>query len=485
MTADLREVRRHPTRTLSVLALAALALSLAQTMVVPALPALQRDFGVDASDATWVLTAFLLTSSVSTPLLGRLGDMYGKERLLLLALFFFGAGSVVCALSGSLAVLVAGRAVAGLGGAIIPLAIGIVRDEFPREKVATGIGTISAMFGIGGGAGLVIAGVLVDHVSVAWIFWLSVAGTALAALGTWRYVPESPVRVRARVDWAGAVLLSLALTALLLGVSEGNRWGWTSAGVLGLFATAVVFAIAFVAFQLRTTDPIVDMKVMRERAVWTTNAVAFAVGFAMFGSFILIPQLVQTPEAAGYGFGASVTASGLFLLPSSVVMLFAGPLSGSLGNRFGSKLPLGIGAAVAAVAYFWLAFEHGARIDIYLGSTLLGLGIGLAFAAMANLIVSAVPQDQTGVATAINAIMRTVGGAIGAQVAAALVTASFVAVGTAQLPAERGYTAAFIMSGAGALVALLATFAIPGARRAVAGGGTGTGTPAVVTEAAR
>ncbi|HSD81631.1 MAG TPA: MFS transporter, partial [Solirubrobacteraceae bacterium] len=197
------------------------------------------------------------------------------------------------------------------------------------------------------------------------------------------------------------------------------------------------------------------------------------------------PQLVQTPEAAGYGFGASVTASGLFLLPSSVVMLFAGPLSGSLGNRFGSKLPLGIGAAVAAVAYFWLAFEHGARVDIYLGSTLLGLGIGLAFAAMANLIVSAVPQDQTGVATAINAIMRTVGGAIGAQVAAALVTASFVAVGTAQLPAERGYTAAFIMSGAGALVALLATFAIPGARRAVAGGGTGTGTPAVVTEAAR
>ena len=462
MTPDPREAQRHPTRTLVVLAGAALAYALAQTMVVPALPDIQRTYGVGAADATWLLTIFLLTSSVTTPLLGRLGDMYGKERLLLIALGVFGAGNLVAALGGSLGVLIAGRAIQGLGGAIIPLAIGIVRDEFPREKVATGIGTISAMFGIGGGAGLVIAGVLVDHASLAWIFWLSLAGSILAAWGTWRWVPESPVRVRARIDWGGATLLGLSLGALLLGVSQGNAWGWTSAGVLGLFAGAVALGVAFIAFEDRTEDPLVDLALMRRRPVWTTNLVGFAVGFAMFGSFILIPELVQTPSVAGYGFGATVTASGLFLLPSSVVMFFAGPLSGRLGASHGSKLPLLLGTIAAAASYFWLAFEHGSKLGIYVGSTLLGLGIGLAFAAIANLIVVAVPQDQTGVATAINTIARSVGGAVGAQVAAALVTAGTVTVGAVTYPAESGYTAAFVMSGVGALVALLATLAVPG-----------------------
>ena len=464
MTPDLEEARRHPTRTLLILAGATMAFALAQTMVVPALPEIQHKFGASPGDATWVLTAFLLTASVATPLLGRLGDMYGKERLLLVTLGFFGVGGVIAALADSLGVLIAARAVQGIAGALFPLSIGIVRDEFPREKIATGIGTISATFGIGSGAALVIAGVLVDHAGVGSIFWLSSAVTALAAFAAWRYVPESPVRVRARVDVGGALLLSVALLALLVGVSQGNAWGWGSGRVLGLFAVALVVGVGFVLFERRTTDPIVDMRLMARRTVWTTNAVAFAVGFAMFGSFILIPQLVQTPSAAGYGFGASVTAAGLFLLPSSVVMLFAGPLSGRLGNRFGSKIPLAMGTLAAALAYFWLAAAHGAKIDIYLGSTVLGLGIGLAFAAMANLVVQAVPQEQTGVATGINAIMRTIGGAIGAQLAAALVTADTVSLGDLVLPAETGYTEAFAMSGVGAVVALLATLAVPGLR---------------------
>src|ERR671928_1783407 len=295
--------------------------------------------GADPADATWLLTAFLLTSSVATPLLGRLGDMHGKERWLLISLAVFGIGSVVAALATSLPVMIVGRAIQGSGGAIFPLAIGIIRDEFPREKVATGIGTISAMFGIGGGVGLVVAGVFVDHVSVAWIFWLSALAAALAAFATWRFVPESPVRVSARIDWLGGVLMSLALLALLLAVSEGNAWGWTSGRVLGLFATAAALGVAWGRWEWRVVDPLVDLRLMRARPVWTTNLAALAIGFAMFGSFVLIPQLVQTPSAAGYGFGASVTASGLFLLPSSLVMLVAGPLSGRLGNRYGSKLP--------------------------------------------------------------------------------------------------------------------------------------------------
>jgi EmrB/QacA subfamily drug resistance transporter len=462
--AGLGAARQHPNRTLGVLALSALAYSLAQTMVIPALPTLQHDLHASPASATWLLTAFLLTSSIATPLLGRMGDMYGKERLLLAALAIFGLGSVIAAVGGSLGVLVLGRAVQGAGGAIFPLAIGIIRDEFPREKVATGIGTIAAMFGIGGGVGLVVAGILVDHVGVAWIFWLSVVATVIAAVATWRYVPESPVRVPGRIDWVGGALLSGGLVPLLLGVSEGNSWGWTSSGVLGLFAAAVVVSAAWAWWEWRAPDPMVDMRLMRRRPVWTTNIVGLAIGFSMFGSFVLIPQLVQTSPAAGYGFAATVTASGLFLLPSSVVMLFAGPLSGALGTRFGSRLPLALGSIAAGGGYFWLAGLHGSKIDIYVGSTLLGLGIGLAFAAMANLVVEAVPQDQTGVASAINAIMRTIGGAIGAQAAAALVTAHTVAGG---FPAESGFTAAFAMSGAGAIVALGVTAAIPavGGRR--------------------
>jgi MFS family permease len=272
-------------------------------------------------------------------------------------------------------------------------------------------------------------------------------------------VPESPVRVRARIDWLGGALLSGALLALLLGVSEGNAWGWTSAGVLGLFAGALGLAAAWASWEWRVAEPLVDLRLMRRRTVWTTNVAALTIGFSMFGSFVLIPQLVQTPPAAGYGFGASVTAAGLFLWPSSLVMLFAGPLSGRLGTRFGSKLPLALGAVFASAGYFWLAALHDARIDIYLGAVLLGIGIGLAFAAMANLTVEAVPADMTGIASAINAIMRQIGGAVGAQVSAAIVSAHFVLGG--RFPAESGYTAAFLMSGAGAIVALLVTFAIP------------------------
>jgi EmrB/QacA subfamily drug resistance transporter len=447
------------TRTLLPLAGAALAYSLAQTMVIPALPELQAEFHANPADATWLLTAFLLTSSVATPLLGRLGDMHGKERWLLISLAIFGVGSLIAAVGGSLAVLITGRAVQGAGGAIFPLAIGIIRDEFPRERVAPAIGTVSAMFGIGGGTGLVLAGLFVDHGSISWIFWLSVVTTALAALATWLWVPESPVRVRARIDWVGGVLLSLVLIALLLPISEGNTWGWTSGRVLGLFAAAAVLAVVWARWELRVDDPLVNLALMRERPVWTTNVAGFAIGFAMFGSFVLIPQFVQTPSSAGYGFDASVTESGLFLLPSALLMLFAGPFSGRLGARYGSRVPLALGALSSGLSYAWLAAFHGARIDIYLASVLLGLGVGMALAAMANLVVEAVPPDVTGVASAINAIMRTIGGAVGAQVAAAIVSGS-LAEG-ARFPAESGFTGAFTMSAVGSLVALLVCFAIP------------------------
>jgi EmrB/QacA subfamily drug resistance transporter len=457
-----RSVRRHYGVTLAVLAVAGLSFALLQTMVAPALPAIQREFGASTTAVTWVLTVYLLTASIFTPILGRLGDMFGKERLLVIVLLVLAAGTLISALSSSLGVLIAGRAVQGAGGAIFPLAFGIIRDEFPRERVGTAIGLISATFGIGGGAGLVLSGLIVDHFDYTWIFWLSLVVILGAVVATHLFVPESPVKTPARIDWGGAALMSAGLTAILLAVSEGNGWGWGSWRVLGLLAGGAVVLVVWGFYELRVPDPLVDMRVMRLRGVWTTNVTALMVGFGMFGSFLLVPQLVQLPESTGFGFGASVTEAGLFLLPSSIVMLVAGPGAGWLGMRFGPRLPLLIGVATTAAAFLVLAVAHTEPWHVYVSSLLLGAGIGLAFASMATLIVDAVPQTMTGVATGMNTIMRSVGGALGAQIAASVVGAHLSASG---LPEESGFVAAFVLSAAVLLLAFAAALLIP--RRAV------------------
>src|SRR3954471_11538284 len=362
--------RQHYGITLAVLATAALAYAVSQTMVAPALPAIQEELGTTTTGVTWVLTVYLLTASIATPVLGRLGDMFGKERMLVLVLIMFALGSLVAALSHSIEILVAGRAIQGFAGAVFPLAFGIIRDEFPPERVAQGIGLISATFGIGGGIGLVAAGLIVDHLPYEWIFWIGLIVTVIAIVCTLLFVPESPIKVPAKIDWAGAALLSVGLGTLLLAISEGPRWGWGSGRVLGLFAAAALALVVWVRFELRVPAPLVDMRMMRRRTVWTTNVAALLVGFGMFGSFILIPQFVQAPASAGYGFNATVTEAGLILLPSTAVMLFAGPGAGWLGGRFRPRLPLLIGTAAAAAAFTLIALAHDHKWELYIGTAL-------------------------------------------------------------------------------------------------------------------
>jgi EmrB/QacA subfamily drug resistance transporter len=450
--------RRHYNVTLAVLAVAGLSFALLQTMVAPALPAIQREYGASTTAVTWVLTVYLLSASIATPVLGRLGDMFGKERLLVIVLLVLAAGTVVAALSHSLELLIAGRAIQGAGGAIFPLAFGIIRDEFPRERVGAGIGLISATFGIGGGAGLVLAGVIVDHLDYTWIFWLSLVVILGAVVATHFFVPESPVKTPARIDWGGAALLAAGLGSGLIAVSEGNNWGWGSVEVLGLLGVAAALLVAWGRYELRVREPLVDMRMMRLRGVWTTNVTALMVGFGMFGSFLLVPQLVQLPESTGFGFGASVTQAGLFLLPSSAVMLFAGPFAGWLGARLGARTPVLIGIALVAVSFIQLALLHDAEWHIYLNSVLAGAGIGLSFAGMATLIVDAVPQTQTGIATGMNTIMRSIGGALGAQISASIVGAH---LGASGLPTESGFETAFIVSAAALGLAFAAALLIP------------------------
>jgi MFS family permease len=384
--------------------------------------------------------------------------MVGKERMLVVTLAALAAGSVVAGLAHSITVLIIARAIQGIGGAVLPLSFGIVRDEFPTVKVAGAVGIIAAMAAVGGGAGIVLAGPIVSNLNYHWLFWIPMVIAAIATLCAWLFVPESPVRTPGRISWLAAVLLSAWLVALLLGVSEAPTWGWGSPKVLGLIGAAAVLAVAWVTVELRATEPLVDMHMMRRRAVWTNNLVAFMFGIGMYSVIGFLPEFVQTPKSTGYGFGASIIQSGLFLLPLTVTMFIFGLLSGRIAATIGSKAAVIIGSIASTAAYLVLAFAHSEAWEIYLASTLLGVGLGLAFSAMSNLIVQAVPPAQTGVASGMNANIRTIGGAIGAAVVSSIIASQFLPDG---YPTKADYTKAFAFLAAMTVVAIIAAVFIP------------------------
>jgi EmrB/QacA subfamily drug resistance transporter len=436
------DVRQHTTRTLLILGVAALAFALAQTTLIPAIPELATGLHTDAAGVTWTLTGYLVAAAVFTPLVGRLGDIFGKRRLLVIALLIFAVGSVVAAVSGTLWVVVAGRVVQGAGGGIFPLCFAIIRDEFPRERVARGIGLMSAIAGIGGGLGLIVGGLLADYASYHWIFWLGAVMGVAAAVATWLLVPESPIRTPARLDVRGAVVLAVGLVLPLVAITQANQIGWGHPRTIGLIGGGLVVLALWVVLQRRTTEPLVDIASFAAPPVLMTNIATLLVGFGMFGSFILIPTLAESPQATGYGFGVDATRAGLLLLPGSLAMLAFGPLSGVLGGRLGSKVPLTIGGLVTAAGLGLLAAGHGNQLQVIAFSLVMSAGIGLAFAAMPNLIIEAVPPEQTGQATGVNALIRSVGSSLGSQVSATILTGSAVA----GIPADSGYTHAFAVS---------------------------------------
>ena len=451
--------------TFTVLLLGVSAYALLQSLVLPVLPTIQHDLHTSQSTVTWVLTAYLLSASIFTPILGRVGDMVGKERMLVVTLSALALGSVIAGLSQSIGLLIIGRVVQGIGGAVLPLSFGIIRDEFPSSKVPTGVGVVAAMAAVGGGAGIVLAGPIVKHLNYHWLFWIPLIITVIAAICAHLFVPESPIRTPGRISWGAAVLLSGWLVVLLVAVSEAPTWGWGSGKFIGLMALAVVIIVAWMIVETRSRQPLIDMRMMRVPAVWTNNLVAFLFGIGMYSVMAFLPEFVQTPKSVGYGFGADIIQSGLFLLPLTVTMFLFGLLSGRISAAIGSKAAVIIGSVFSAGSYLILAFAHTQRWEIYAASTLLGVGLGMAFSAMSNLIVQAVPPEQTGVASGMNANIRTIGGAIGAAVMSSIVTSSLLAHGR---PAESGYTRGFAFLAAMTVVAIVAAIFIPTATSAKA-----------------
>jgi MFS family permease len=446
----------RPGLTLLALGTAGLVVSLQQTLVLPLLPSLMRTFDVSVSSVAWVFTATLLAGAVATPVLSRFGDMYGKKRMITLTMGLLVLGSVVCALSNSLTVLIVGRVLQGTAAAVIPLAIGIIRDTFPADKVMSAIGVVSATLGVGGAFGMLVTGVIADHADTHHpVFWLSafmgVVGLVFVAL----FTREAGQRAGGRPDLVGATLLAGLLICLLLGISQGNARGWTNGWILGLFAASVVLGVAWVLVERHVTEPLVALPLLVGPRSLSANAASFLLGFAMFSSFTLVSNFIQTPSDVGYGLGGSVLDVGLFTLPSTVTMLAFSALAGRFEARIGAAWTLGIGSAVAAVSYALLAIRHDSPLDLLIFSGVQGIGIGIAYAALGTLAVQHVRMDQSGIASGINTLVRTAGGSIASAATSAVLATAVIA--RTDVPTEGAYVFCFALAAlAAAATAVLA-----------------------------
>jgi MFS family permease len=446
---------------LAVLALAGTVFAMMQALVIPALPRIQASLATSADGAAWISTAYLLSASILTPVIGRLGEVAGKKRMMLASLAAFAAGTLVCALAGSLGELVAGRAIQGAAGGIYPLAFAIIRDRLPHERVPAGIGLVSSLLGIGGGLGLVLPGPIMTRLSYQWLFWLSLVVIAAALVLAARFIPaDRPAGAGARVPWRSCLLMAAGLSAVLIAVSESATWHWANVRTLGLLAAGAALLLAWARAEARSSNPLVDMSLMRLRGVWPANAAALLIGMGMYASFLIIPELVQAPARLGYGFGASVTGAGLFMFPTAAAQLLLGPASGLLHRRLSLRTQLIAGQLSCAAGFAGLALWHDAAWQVYAATSVLGVGFWLCLVSLPNQVVSAVPAARTGSATAVNTVVRNAGGALGSQLAAAIIVSSTGQAGTGA-PAASGYIGALILCAAATCAGALVACATP------------------------
>ncbi|MET7790691.1 MFS transporter [Streptomyces sp. NPDC005248] len=444
-----------------ILAFAGIVAAITQTLVVPLIAELPELLGTSASNASWVITATLLAAAVTTPVAGRLGDMYGKRRMLLTSLIPLIAGSVVCALSSSVVPMIAGRGLQGLGMGVVPLGISLLRDVVPAEKLGSSIAIMSASMGVGGALGLPFAAAIAENSSWRVLFWV-VAALALA-VGTliWVFVPgDRENNASGGFDLLGAIGLGSALICLLLAVSKGADWGWGSGTTLGLFATAVIVLLAWGWWELRISDPLVDLRVTARPQVLMTNAASVLVGFAMYAQSLVVPQLLQLPEATGYGLGQSMLAMGLWMAPAGLMMMVMSPIGAKLSAAKGPKVTLAVGSLIIGIGYgiSLPLISSGSTWSLLAVTIVCNTGVGFAYGAMPALIMGAVPQSETASANSFNTLMRSIGSSVSAAVIGVVLAQLTTDFGGYALPSENGFRIAMLIGcGVGLAAAVVAS----------------------------
>lgn len=456
---------KGPSVVVAVLALCGIVVSLMQTIVVPLIPDLPHLLHTSASDASWVITSTLLAAAVCNPVSGRLGDLFGKRRVMLVSLGLMVAGSVICALSSGLVPMVVGRVLQGCAIGVIPLGISIMRDELPPERLGSAMALMSATLGVGGAIGLPLAAFIAQHADWHALFWLSAVIGALDLLLVAFMVPESPLRAPGRFDVPGAVGLTVGLICLLLAITKGGDWGWGSGLTLGLFAAAVVIILSWGLMELRVRDPLVDLRTSARRQVLLTNLASVVVGFAMLGMSLVLPTLLQAPPATGYGLGLSLVQAGLCLAPGGLVMMLLSPFSARVSRRWGPKVALLLGTVVIAVGYAaTLGLMHSA-VQVVIGSSIIAAGVGLAYSAMPALIMTSVPPSETAAANGLNALMRSIGTSASSAVISVVLAHMTISLGLIRFPSLQGLQVAILIAGGVAVLGAVITGFIPGRGR--------------------
>ncbi|MFF3372252.1 MFS transporter [Streptomyces sp. NPDC002680] len=467
---------RNPTVIVVVLALAGISVSLMQTLVIPLVPDLPRLLDSSPADTAWIVTATLLAAAVATPVAGRLGDMYGKRRMLLVSLVLMTAGSALCALSDSLLPMLAGRVLQGLSAGVIPLGISVMRDEMPAERLGSATALMSASLGVGSALGLPLAALVADNFDWHFLFWGSAVLGALGATLVLLLVPESRVRTGGSFDLLGALGLSAALVSLLLAMSKGADWGWGSGTTLGLFAGAVVILLAWGRFELRTPQPLVKLRTIARREVLFTNLAGAAFGFSLFSLQMLVPQIVQLPERTGYGLGGDLLTVGLVMAPQGLVLMLMAPVSATISRAKGPKVTLMTGAVVVASGYALNLVLMSEIWQLILVACIIGAGVGLAYGALPLLLMGAVPPSETAATNSVNTLMRAIGTSIASALAGVIIAQMTTTFGGQALPSENAFKVIMAIGCGAALVSLALASFLPGRRPSVGASSTGNAT---------
>lgn len=453
--------RPVPRAIVPVLALCGIGVALMQTIIVPLLPQLPVLVDATPENTSWAVTATLLAGAVITPISGRLGDMFGKRRMLIVSLGMMVLGSGVCALSTTLIPLVVGRTLQGAAVGAIPLGIAILRDELPPRKIPAAMATISATLGVGGAIGLPFAAFVAQFTNWHMLFVVSGIIGVIGIAAVLYFVPESSQRNPGRFDYLGAVLLSVALVLLLLPVSKGNTWGWSSPTTLGMLAGAIAVFVGWGLYELRLPRPLVDLRISGRRPVLMTNLASIALGFAMYSNVLAFPQLLMAPSETGYGFGQSMVMAGIVLAPSGLVMMALSPVSAGITRRFGARATLACGAATVGLGYLVAYLLYTEVWHILVAAMIIGAGVGLAYAAMPALIMAAVPLTESAAANSLNTLMRSIGTSTAAAVIGVVLAAMTTRIGDAVVPSLDGFRITFLIAVVAAIVSLAITALIP------------------------
>lgn len=453
---------------LAVLAFAGIVVSLTQTVVVPLLGQLPQILHTSPANATWVVTVSLLASAVTTPVSGRLGDLYGKRLVLLGSTVPLLIGSVICAVSSSLWPMIVGRGLQGMSAGIVPVGIAALRDLLPRERLGSGIALISSSLGIGGALGLPMAAAVIQYSDWRVLFWTMATLAAVIGVLIFTLIPATPPSsaTTERFDVLGALGLGIGLVCLLLAVSKGSSWGWGSGLTIGLFVAAVVVLLLWGWWELAARNPLVDLRVTARPQVLLTNASSMVVGMAMYAQSLVVPQLLQLPKATGYGLGQSMMAMGLWMAPAGLMMMLVSPIGAKLSARSGPKITLIVGCVIIAAGYGSSMALMGSTWGLLIVTLIINTGVGFAYGAMPALVMAAVPQSETAAANSFNTLVRAIGTSVAAAVVGAVLAQMTISLGGHAVAGENGFRVSLLI-GCGVAVAgaLVATF-IPGHRTA-------------------